>query len=135
MVECGSAFVATAWKIYASQADTPLAKDLDQVQYLTQDVEKILVDLEQNGIPSTAALEDRDRDLLTLAAESRKITKEILDSLDKIGKPAAWKFKKHKAIQAAFMAPWNHRRIAELQSKLDGVRNEASENRFWRRHS
>ncbi|KAK7707098.1 hypothetical protein SLS64_007307 [Diaporthe eres] len=71
----------------------PLAKDLDQLQYLTQDVEKILGDLEQNDslaiIPSTAALGDRDRDLLTLAAESRKITKEVLDSLNKIGKPAA----------------------------------------------
>lgn len=121
MVEYGSKFVAAVWKIYdASQADHPLAEDLDQLRCHTQEVEKILGSLEQNDsiIPSTAALEDTDRDLRALAAESRKVTEEILDSLNEIGK-----LKKHKAIQAAFKSLWHERRVAELQTKLDRVRN------------
>lgn len=121
MVEYGSVFVATAWKIYASKADTHLAKDFDQLRYRTQEVEKILGSLEQNDstIPSTAALKDRDRDLLTLATESRKVTKEILGSLNEIGNPAAW-----KAMQAAFKSLWHHDRIAGLQTELDRVRSQ-----------
>lgn len=126
MVEYGGFFVTTAWKIYSSPADTHLAKDFDHLRYLTEDVDKILGSLEQNDLDTTSAagLRDRDRDLLALIAESRKITEEILDSLNKIGNPTAWRSKKRKAIQAAFKSTWKSDRIADLQTKLDRIRSQ-----------
>lgn len=126
MVEYGGFFVTTAWKIYSSQADTRLAKDFDHLRHLTEDVEKILGSLEQNDLDtaSAAGLRDKDRDLLALVAESRKITKEILDSLNKIGNPAAWKARKHKAIKATFKLTWKSDQIAGLQTKLDRIRSQ-----------
>lgn len=126
MVEYGGFFVTTAWKIYSSQADTRLANDFDHLRYLTEDVENILGPLEQNDLDtaSAAGLRDRDRNLLALVAESRKITKEILDSLNKIGNPAAWKARKRKAIKATFNLTWKSDHIADLQTKLDRIRSQ-----------
>lgn len=60
MVAYGGAVVATASRLYASQAGTNFAKDVDQLRCLTQEVETMLGSLEQNApcIPSTAAPED-----------------------------------------------------------------------------
>lgn len=125
-VEYGGVFVTTAWKIYSSQADANLVKDFDQLRYLTQDLRGILDSLKQSssGFPSTAGLRSRDHDLLRLVAESQRITEEILCSLDKIGDLNKWKFKKHKAILAAFKLTWNQGHIKKLQTKLDHVRSQ-----------
>ncbi|KAJ0124736.1 hypothetical protein J7T55_006077 [Diaporthe amygdali] len=126
MVEYGGVFVTTAWKIYSSQAESQLVKDFDQLQYLTEDFKNILDCLEHNDSvnSSTESLPDRNRDLLKLAAESRKISEEILNSLNKIGNPTVWRVKKHKAIQAAFKLTWSQDHVAELQTKLDRVRSQ-----------
>lgn len=126
MVEHAGVFFQTAWKIYSSQADTHLAKDFDQLRYLTREVEKILCSLEQNDPDSSSALglRDRDRDLLTLATESRKVTAEILHSLKKTGNSTSQRISKYKALQTALKSTWNPGRITKLQTKLDGVKSQ-----------
>lgn len=126
MVEYGGVFVTTAWKIWSSQTDSQLVKDFDQLQYLTQDFNNILGSLEQDdpANSSTEAWPDRNRDLLKLGAESRKICEEILGSLNKIGNSTETRAKKRKAIQTAFKLTWNKAYIAELQTKLDHVRSQ-----------
>lgn len=122
MVEYAGVFVTTACKIYSSRADTPLDEDSDRLRSHTREVKKILGSLEQNESDSSAVvgLRDRDRDLLNLAAESRKVIGEILDSLKETENPTSWR----KALQAALKSTWNNRRIARLQTKLDGVRSQ-----------
>lgn len=127
MVEYGVVFVSTAWKICSSNPDTHLANDFDQLRSSTEEVEKILVSLEQNEseVLSGACLQDRDRDLLALTAESRTVTEDILSSLNKIENPAAWKDKKkYKAIKAAFKSLWHSHRLTELKTNLDRVRSQ-----------
>ncbi|KAI3394581.1 hypothetical protein diail_2572, partial [Diaporthe ilicicola] len=126
IVEYGGVFVTTAWKIYSSQADVQLVKDFDRLRYLTKDLKGVLGSLERNtsDFPKIAGSQERDRDLLSLAVESRKVTEEILGSLNKIGDPARWRVTKHKAIQAAFKLIWNQSHITELQTNLDRVRSQ-----------
>lgn len=120
MVEYGGTFVTTAWKMYLSQSESHLVDDFDQLRHLTQEVEQLLGSIEHNDPAASAitGLQDRDPDLLKLAAESHIVIKQILAFLNKIENPTLSRVKK------AFKLTWNHSRLPELQAKLDRFRSQ-----------
>ena len=127
MVEYGGVFVTTAWKIYSAHADTDVVKEFENLQYLARDVNKMLESLEEDSsaFPSRSTFpQEGEAELVRLAKECRKVTKEILDFVGKTANHKSWATRMQKAVKEAFQLTWGQDKLMKLQARLDSMRNQ-----------
>lgn len=123
MVEYGTIFVTTAWRIHSEQADTDVVQDFEQLQYLAKDVERVLESLDQD-ITVVSSKSDGDPELARLAEECRKVTVEIVEFLGRTGAQRSWMTRMHKAVKEAFQLTWGQVKLTKLQTRLDSMRSQ-----------
>lgn len=120
MVDYGRQFATTAWKIYQSGEDA--LEGFSSLQVLSKNLEHVSRELEKEAVQSSTLSSAQGME--RLCQESIKTTKEMLETLGKIGLSRKGRPRKREALRSAFMSWWNEDRIRALQQRLDGLGNQ-----------
>ena len=129
VLEYGSKFVTTAWKIWRSGKDVDIFSTL---QSLSENLKSVANDLQpaDSTQQGTSAIHiASERAIFDTASECRKVAQEILESLDKIGlEDAVRTRRKRDAARASFKVIWKSEDIKALEAKFEGVKSQLTLN-------
>jgi len=120
VIDSGSKFVSTAWKIYKAAHHS--LEGLDEVaslRIINVNLSDALRDIrtQSGGVDSCSA---SDQGIFNLAKDCAAVAEELLQSLNKLGLRDATR--KRDALRAAFKLKWKGEEIGALQARLNDFR-------------
>jgi hypothetical protein len=122
VIDFGSKFASTAWKIY--KAGHHSLEGLDEVSSLrviNVNLGDVLRDIRTQPGGADPASES-NQGIVNLAKECAKLVEELLQSLNKLGLGDA--ARKRDALRAAFKLTWKGEEIRALQARLNDFRSQ-----------
>ncbi|KAK7723813.1 hypothetical protein SLS64_000144 [Diaporthe eres] len=116
VLDYGRQFVTTAWKLYDSGVDK--VEGLTILQRLSNDLDSTLQSAKRDS-PAISA--EVDKEISTLANESRAASVKIQEFLSRASITLDARRTKRKALRAAFVTVWNRDEIRSLEIELEGI--------------
>jgi hypothetical protein len=122
VIDFGSQFASTAWKLYKSSRESRTSIDeISPLQTINFNLSNVLQDIrEQFHFVGQAS--ESNEGILNLAKECAVLVEELLQSLNKIGLKDATR--KRDALRAAFKMIWKKDEISALQERLHHFRSQ-----------
>jgi hypothetical protein len=124
-VDFGTKLLGTTYEVFqsvdgATNAHLHLSGLCRQLQYLGEKIQSRGSRARRKGHTEDQA------HLLELASKCRLLAKEILDTLNDLQVDKSKRFQSWHALRAAIASALSAKRLAELQARLDDLRNQLS---------
>ncbi|KAJ4252943.1 hypothetical protein NW762_010850 [Fusarium torreyae] len=119
VVDFGTRFIVTAWQISRSDNTPP---DLQSFSLNFQDLQDSSTKLQgvQHELQTMSARPGSDTAINSLADKSAVLSKEMLDSLERIGR--ADQGRKRDAVKKAWLMHWKEDKLQSLETRLKDVK-------------
>ncbi|KAM0555868.1 hypothetical protein ACHAPJ_006269 [Fusarium lateritium] len=119
VVDFGTRFIVTAWQTSRSDNTPP---DLQSFSLNFQDLQDSSAKLQvvQHELQTMSARPGSDTAINSLAAKSAVLSKEMLDSLEQIGR--ADQGRKRDAVKKAWLMHWKEDKLQSLETRLKDVK-------------
>jgi hypothetical protein len=122
VIDFGSKFVSTAWKIYkAAHHSLEGLDEVSSLRVINVNLGDVLRDIRTQFGGADPASES-NQGIVNLAKECATLVEELLQSLNKLGLGDA--ARKRDALRAAFKLTWNGEEIRALQARLNDFRSQ-----------
>lgn len=126
VLEYGSKFVSTAWKIWKSGK---YAESFSGLQSLSENLKSVANDIDPAQEDTSDTCTTSERAIFDTATECRKVTHEILESLESIDLgDAATSRRKRDAARVTFKLIWKSDEIKGLESRLESMKSQLTLN-------
>lgn len=122
VIDFGSNFVSTAWKIYdASQRSSERLDGIASLSVINTNLNDVLRDLRTQSSATDLANES-NRGILNLSNECAAWLEKLVRALNELGLGDAGR--KRDALRAAFKLMWKREEINALQARLNEFRSQ-----------
>ena len=122
VIDFGSKFASTAWKIYkAAHHSLESLDEVKSLRVINDNLSDVLRDIRtQSGGADPAS--GSNQGIVNLAKECATLAEELLQSLNKLGLGNT--ARKRDALRAAFKLTWKEKEIVTLQARLNDFRSQ-----------